>query len=133
MELAEGGAVLADAGVGLGEEQDAGILRGADAGLEGGIETVDLGLPGGPGFWAVGKSVGRVFVGAPADEGGDAGFGGEFDGLEEAFGFAGVGGDAAVGFVVDLETGVEDGLDGRRGPLAALAPSGQRGPSSWRS
>ena len=73
-----------------------------------------------------GKPIGAVFVGSPADESRNAGFGGEFDGLEEAFGFAGVRGDAAVGLVVDLETGVEGGLhggSGRRG-VGAFGPDG---------
>ena len=124
VQFAQGGAVLADAGVGLGQQQDAGVFGGADAGFEGGVEAVDLGLPGRAALGVVGEAVGAVFVGTPADEGGHAGFGGEFDGLEEVFGFAGVRGDAAVGLVVDLESGVEDRLDGgssRRG-VGAFGP-----------
>ena len=127
VQFAQGGAVLADAGVGLGQQQDAGVLGGADAGFEGGVEAVHLGLPGGAGLGVVGETRrGRVLVGAPADEGGDAGFGGEFDGLEEVLGFAWVRGDAAVGLVVDLEAGVEGRLhggSGRRG-VGALRPDG---------
>ena len=124
VQFAQGGAVLADAGVGLGQEQDAGVLGGADAGFEGGVKAVNLGLPVRAALGVVGESIGAVLVGTPADEGRNGGFGGEFDGLEEVFGFAGVGGDAAVGFVVDLETGVEGGLDGgssRRG-VGAFRP-----------
>ena len=132
VQLAQGGAVLADAGVGLGQQQDAGVFGGADAGFEGGVEAVDLGLPGRAALGVVGEPVGAVLVGTPADEGGDAGFGGEFDGFEEVFGFAWVRGDAAVGLVVDLESGVEGRLhggSGRRG-VGALGPDG---PSSCRS
>ena len=43
--------MLADAGVGLGQQQDAGVLGGADAGLEGGVEAVNLGLPGRAATW----------------------------------------------------------------------------------
>ena len=72
------------------------------------------------------EPIGTVFVGTPADEGGDAGFGGEFDGFEEVFGFARVRGDAAVGLVVDLESGVKGRLhsgSGRRG-VGAFGPEG---------
>ena len=126
VEFAQGRAVLADAGVGLGEEQDAGVLGGSDAGLEGGVEAIHLGLPGGAGLGVVGETVRWVFVGTPADQGGDAGFGGELNGLEEAFGFAGVGGDAAVGLVVDMEPGVKGGLDGGAGCccVRAVGPEG---------
>ena len=73
-----------------------------------------------------GKAVGRVFVGTPADEGGDAGFGGELNGLEKTFGFAGIRGHAPVGLVVDLETGVEGRPDGGAGCccVRAVGPEG---------
>ena len=51
VQFAEGGAVLADAGVGLWQEQNAGVFGGADAGFEGGVEAVNFGLPGRASFW----------------------------------------------------------------------------------